>query len=207
MPEIRVSFSIDQPADRVWQFFQDLPAVAACMPGLTLDGASGPESLRGRLRVKLGPVVAAFEGEGRIVEADAAARRGKAVGKGVDRKGGSRAAAEVSYQLTETAPAETRVEITSSFNLTGALAQMGRTGIFQDVANELTAQFANALRAQLAHSGAAPAPGPTVGGGTPASAPPTADMSGGTLFLAALRGQLRRILAALGRLFGRPRDR
>ena len=40
-----------------------------------------------------------------------------------------------------------------SIRLSGALAQIGRSGIVQDVANHLAAQFSERLREKLARSG------------------------------------------------------
>ena len=42
------------------------------------------------------------------------------------------------------------VEINADIKLSGALAQMGRTGIVRDVAAQITEQFAESLRATLA---------------------------------------------------------
>ena len=70
MPDIEASFSIDQPASRVWDFFQDVPEVVTCMPGTELLAQPGEATYTGKVTVKLGPVTAAFEGEATIVEAD-----------------------------------------------------------------------------------------------------------------------------------------
>ena len=46
MPEIAQSFDIDQPPETVWRFFQDVPRVVTCMPGLEYGGlkADAPDS-------------------------------------------------------------------------------------------------------------------------------------------------------------------
>jgi carbon monoxide dehydrogenase subunit G len=158
MPEIALHFEIDQPPDTVWRFFQDVPRVVTCMPGLEYGGAgagdSGAETHRGKVRIKLGPVSAAFEGEATILETDAAARSARIDGKGIDKRGGSRASASVVYRIAENG-AGSRVEISADIKLSGALAQMGRTGIVQDVAAQITEQFADSLRATLAAEAAA----------------------------------------------------
>ena len=158
MPEIAQSFEIDQPPDTVWRFFQDVPRVVACMPGLEYGGIAAGEGdseiHRGKVRIKLGPVSAAFEGEAAILEADPTARSARIEGKGIDKKGGSRASASVVYKILENGGGS-RVQLDAEIKLSGALAQMGRTGIVQDVAAQITEQFAESLRATLAAETAA----------------------------------------------------
>lgn len=148
MPEVSQSFDIAQPVERVWAFFQDVPQVVTCMPGLELTGQTGENAYQGKVRMRLGPITAAFEGEATILEADAAARSARIEARGIDRKGGSRASAAVVYTLAATG-AGTTVTLAGDIKLTGALGQIGRTGIIQDVAAQLTAQFAEALRTKL----------------------------------------------------------
>ncbi|MEE8172747.1 MAG: SRPBCC family protein [Alphaproteobacteria bacterium] len=159
MPEIVQFFEINQPPETVWRFFQDVPRVVACMPGLEYGGVrteeSGGEIHRGTVRIKLGPVSAAFEGEATILETNDAARTARIEGKGIDKRGGSRASASVVYKIVENG-AGSRVQLDAEIKLSGALAQMGRTGIVQDVAAQITEQFAESLRATLAAEAAEP---------------------------------------------------
>ncbi len=156
MPEIAQSFEIDQPPETVWRFFQDVPRVVTCMPGLEYGGlkadAPGSEIHRGKVRIRLGPVSAAFEGEAAILESDEGARTARIEGKGIDKRGGSRASASVVYKIIENGSGS-RVQLDADIKLSGALAQMGRTGIVQDVATQITEQFAASLRATLAADG------------------------------------------------------
>ena len=152
MPDIEASFSIDQPAHRVWDFFQDVPAVVTCMPGTELLAQPGEATYTGKVTVKLGPVTAAFEGEATIVETDHDSRSARIEASGIDRRGGSRAKASIAYEVREQ-DGGTQVKLHGSIRLSGALAQIGRSGIVQDVANHLTAQFAARLHEKLARGG------------------------------------------------------
>ena len=178
MPEIEQSFDIDQPPEKVWRFFQDVPCVVTCMPGLEYGGlkadAPGSEIHRGKVRITLGPVSAAFEGEAAILESDDGARSARIEGKGIDKRGGSRASASVVYKIVENGGGS-RVQLDADIKLSGALAQMGRTGIVQDVAAQITEQFAASLRAMLAADGdaqTAAVDAELAGAKAPASAPP-----------------------------------
>ncbi|MDA0230408.1 MAG: SRPBCC family protein [Proteobacteria bacterium] len=177
MPEISQSFEIDQPPETVWRFFQDVPRVVTCMPGLEYAGlkadTADSETHRGKVRIKLGPVSAAFEGEAAILESDETARSARIEGKGIDKRGGSRASASVVYKIVENG-AGSRVQLDADIKLSGALAQMGRTGIVQDVAAQITEQFAASLRATLAADGdaqTAATGAEATGGEAPTSAP------------------------------------
>jgi carbon monoxide dehydrogenase subunit G len=192
--EIAQSFDIDQPPQAVWRFFQDVPRVVSCMPGLEYGGPKDDEAdsniHRGKVRIKLGPVSAAFEGEAAILEADDAALTARIEGKGIDKKGGSRASASVVYKIVENGGGS-RVQLDADIKLSGALAQMGRTGIVQDVAAHITEQFAESLRATLAAE-ATPANGQTAAPSPPAVAE---EIRGDTLMLKII---WRRIKALFG---------
>ena len=149
MPDIEASFDIDQPAHRVWILFQDVPEVVTCMPGTELLGRTGESTYTGKVTVKLGPVTAAFEGEATIAGVDHGARTAQIEASGIDRQGNNRAKASVVYEIHE-GDNGSQVRLHGSIRLTGTLAQMGRGGIIQDVANHLTAQFAERLRDKLA---------------------------------------------------------
>ena len=45
---IKSDFEVPQPVDEVWGFFQDIPGVAACLPGAEIDHRSVPTSTRAR---------------------------------------------------------------------------------------------------------------------------------------------------------------
>jgi len=203
MQQISESFTVPQSADRVWEAFQDVPRVVTCMPGLEYLGETGPDTHAGRVKMKLGPISANFEGQATFVKVDPAARTAELEARGSDKKGGSQARADVVYQIEETGPGESRVTLSGTIRLTGALAHLGRSSIVKDVARHLTEQFAASLRLMLAESAAGEpaASGATeVSGDTPASpsespAPPMNKqaISGFAVLKAILQGWLRRV--------------
>jgi carbon-monoxide dehydrogenase small subunit len=121
---LRQSFIVDHPRERVFAFFAQLDEVVACMPGAALTEAPRDGHVRGRLRIKLGPIAADFAGEAQV-ERDPARHRGAIRGRGRDSRTNSAASGEVSYGLfEEKARAATRVDIEIGYALTGALAQL-----------------------------------------------------------------------------------
>jgi uncharacterized protein len=146
--EITEQFSVPQSADAVWAMFDDIPSVVACMPGVELTEQVDDQRIRGRMQVKLGPMQPAFEGEATI-ERDEGSRQGVIRAKGVDKRGGSRAEAVVTYKLADHG-AGTLVDIVADVKLAGQLAQFGRSGILRDVSARLTSEFTRCLEAKLA---------------------------------------------------------
>ena len=191
--KIRVNFSVEHPIRPVWDFLQDAPAVIACIPGSEYLGRKGEDVHRARVRVKIGPIAAAFEGEGMIVDADAEALTGGIRGKGVDKQGGSRASLTAVYRLTGDDGA-TRVDVEADIRLAGALAQIGRTGILQDVAEHLTGRFAEEMHRRI---GAAAEPGQDPGQ-DPAPGTRNGGIGGFGLVMAVLRRVLKRLFGTRG---------
>jgi carbon monoxide dehydrogenase subunit G len=152
---VRISqeFTVGRPLADVWAFFQDVPAVARCMPGAELTGDQGHGLYAGKVKVRLGPFGASFEGEARVVP-DPATCSGRVEGKGVDKRGGSRTRMVMDYRL-EAVPGGTRVTVDADVTLAGAIAQFGRTGLMQEAANILVQDFSAALEARLAPAAAA----------------------------------------------------
>ncbi len=167
---IEQQLQVSRPPDEVWEFLKDVPAVAACIPGAELTDIAADNTFRGAFRLKVGPLSAKLEGEGRL-ERDDAARTGKIEGKGVDRRGGSRVSATMSYQV-EPAADGTRVLVVADLTLAGQLSQIGRTGLIEDVAKRLTEEFSQALAKRLAETSSTASA--AAGTSSTASAPPPA---------------------------------
>jgi carbon monoxide dehydrogenase subunit G len=205
MQEISESFTVPQSAERVWTIFQDVPKVVTCMPGLEYLGEPEPGTHSGRVKMKLGPINANFEGKATFTKIDPDARVAELEASGADKKAGSQARAGVTYAIEETGPEESTVTLSGTIKLTGALANLGRSSIVKDVAKHLTEQFAANLRQMLAdapagagadtestaaeQAGAEPARAePT----KPAPAKPAEAISGFALFKVIVMGWLRR---------------
>ncbi len=152
------SFVVHRPPAEVWRMFADLPAVTACLPGAALT-EQDERSAKGSMRVKLGPVAAAFAGSASI-ERDATAMRGLIRGAGQDQRSGSRTRGEVAYTLSpENAGRDTRVSLVVEYNLQGMLAQFSRTTLVQELGRRLVADFARNLNRSLQEAGGALAAG------------------------------------------------
>lgn len=142
-------FTVARPIEDVWAFFQDIPAVADCLPGAELKEQTGEDTYAGGLSVKLGPMTAAFEGEATI-EPDDDNKAATISGKGVDKRGGSRGQVKLAYGLESQGAEETKVDIDADIMLSGPAAQFGRTGLINEISKRLIDDFVACIEAKLA---------------------------------------------------------
>lgn len=187
--KIQNSFTVVQPLDVVWQFFHDAPKVTACFPGAEYRGPAGDDTHVGRVSVKVGPFQANFEGEA-IVRYQDELKTVHLEGKGVDRKGASRGKMTMDCRLVGDGDA-TRVEVEADVQLSGSIAQFGRTGLIKDVAGVLTADFVRNAEATLTASPHTDAVSPPAGGQAPGR-----PIRGLRLLLASLWSWIRRFFVA-----------
>lgn len=178
------SFTVAHSPAKVFALFDDIAAVASCLPGATLTGTPRPERVEGAIKVKIGPISANFDGAARV-ERDEAHLAGRIIGIGNDQRNRSTTQGEIRYRLLpEGDGAATRVELAIGYSLTGMLAQVGRSGLVRDLAARLVGEFAANLDRRLS------------GDTTTASA--AADLDGFSLIFGLLRARAARLLRRLG---------
>ena len=167
-------FNVAHPPEQVFAMFDDIAAVAACLPGASLTAPPKPERVEGAIRVRIGPIAATFQGAARV-ERNPADMSGHIVGIGSDRRSRSSTQGEIRYRLV---PIEqgTRVDLSIGYTLTGMLAQVGRPGLVRDLAARLTAEFAGNLDRRLS--------------GTPLAEAAPAELNGTALLFGLLRARV-----------------
>jgi carbon-monoxide dehydrogenase small subunit len=142
-------FTVAHAPAKVFALFDDIAAVASCLPGATLVGTPRPERVEGAIRVKIGPISANFNGAARV-ERNEADLAGRILGIGSDQRSRSTTQGEIRYRLVpQDDGAVTRVELSIGYSLTGMLAQVGRSGLVRDLAARLVAEFAGNLDRRL----------------------------------------------------------
>jgi len=170
---IKNGFEVAEPVEKVWQFFDNIPQVATCLPGTELTENLGNDKYAGRVAIRMGPVRLQFAGTADITERDEAARRIVVHATGAEEKGRGQASMIVTATLAR-AGRGTRVDVSQDLQLAGAAAQYGR-GMISDVTSVLMHDFAVNLQdrieriergesaEQIAASSATPARGFTLG--------------------------------------------
>ncbi|WP_129669511.1 SRPBCC family protein [Phytoactinopolyspora endophytica] len=148
-------FTVPVPVDDAWKALLDVPRVAPCMPGATLDEFDG-ETFSGSVKVKLGPINLLYKGHGRFAETDEAGHRLVMEASGKESRGSGTAAATVTATM-EAEGDTTKVNVTTDLKITGRPAQFGR-GMINDVGAKLLGQFSDCLATTLGASQAAAEP-------------------------------------------------
>ncbi len=144
---INQSFDIDQPVDQVWKFFDDIPLVAACIPGADLTNQVGDDHYEGDVIISAGPVKLEFSGAVKIKERDEARKALVLDAAGADKKG--RGAANMLMTIAlKPLGASTKVDISMDLAISGAAAQYGR-GLVADVTGVLVDQTATSMKARI----------------------------------------------------------
>ncbi len=145
---INNDFEVAQPVAKVWEFFGDIPRVAACLPGAELTETLGDDKYGGQVAVRMGPVRLQFAGTAEITQRDEAAKRIVVHATGAEQRGRGQASMDVTATLS-VAGRGTKVAVAQDLQLSGAAAQYGR-GMISDVTAVLMRDFSANLASQIA---------------------------------------------------------
>jgi len=144
---ITQSFEMDQPIDQVWEFFDNIPLVAACIPGADLTNQVGEDEYQGDVTISAGPVKLEFTGAVKIKSRDNARKVIVLDAAGADKKGRGAANALLDVSLHPLGGA-TRVNLSMDLAISGAAAQYGR-GLVKDFTGVLVNQTAGSMKMRM----------------------------------------------------------
>ncbi|MEO6012527.1 MAG: SRPBCC family protein [Devosia sp.] len=147
--KIEEIFVIDAPVDAVWAFISDPAKVVTCLPGAELMNVVDDKTYEGKVKVKVGPIVAQYKGVARIEALDAVARTIRVVGEGKEMTGAGLAKAGMVGAVEAAPGGGTRVSVNADVDIKGKLAQFGG-GLIQEVARQIFKQFADNMQLALA---------------------------------------------------------
>ncbi len=159
--EVKVDkrYPIDVDPARAWVVLKDLRSVAICMPGADLTEEVDPAHFRGKVKLKVGPATADFDGNVAMLAVDDARRQIHLNAKGAD-KGGSSAAMDLTALIETTEnPAACVLVGRADVIVNGKFAQFGGRMMGQ-VSDMVLGQFAGNFAAAAA---ALPVPGAGAG--------------------------------------------
>ncbi len=193
---IENSFEVAADPDEVYRFLQDAHNVAACFPGAELVEDLGDDSYKGKVKIKVGPVTAAYQGVAKVVERDEVARTSVLLADGKDTRGAGTAKARATMRVTP-AGEGANVVLATDLTISGKLAQFGR-GIMADVSGRMVGELASRVRQRIEHG--EPAVEPAAAETAPVSTSPVAEvpaMKASALLRVVLAGILERWAARL----------
>jgi uncharacterized protein len=159
--ELVNEFVVNKSVDETWPILTDLERIAPCMPGAQLTEVEG-DIYRGLVKIKVGPIGASFNGQASFVERDDANHRAVLKADGRDSKGNGNASALITATLEAVTATTARCRVTTDLNITGKIAQFGRSAL-PDISGRLITQFADNLNAMIDTPAAASAGGSATG--------------------------------------------
>ncbi len=153
--KIEHEFTVAAPIQRAWDVLTDIPGIVPCMPGAQLVGhdqdESGADVYRGKVKVKIGPVVSEYAGTATFLEKDDEAHRAVIDAKGRDSRGAGNAAAGIVITLRSSGSGDdekTTVSLDTDLKISGKIAQFG-SSMIREVSEKLLGQFVACLEGQL----------------------------------------------------------
>ena len=111
-------FTVPASIDEAWAFLLDVPRVAPCLPGATVEPGDEEGAYKGAMKVKIGPITASYKGTVKIQEADEANHKVAMRAQAKDARGQGTAAATITSTMEETAEG-TKVNVVTDMRVTG----------------------------------------------------------------------------------------
>lgn len=193
--ELKNELVVQAPLQQAWPLLLDVASIAECVPGGELVEKIDDRSFKGRVSVKLGPILLTFEGIANFTEIDEANHRTRVEARGSDKKGRGTAQADLVMQLIPNG-AFTKVSIVTDLQLAGSVAQYGRaSGLLAEVSQHLLDDFSENLNRRIRNS---PAPGDVDNVGQhPVVTSTATPISAWTIVVRTLSSSLMRLLKKL----------
>ena len=145
---INESFTVNAPVERVWRFLTSPQDVVRCLPGAELTEVLSEREYAGRVKVKVGPVTAAYAGKATLTEVDDTARHMTLVGEGRETGGSGTAKMTMRGSVVPHAAGGSDVNVNAAIDIAGKVMQFGR-GLVESVSQQLFKQFVEQARSYL----------------------------------------------------------
>jgi uncharacterized protein len=145
------SFAVNAPADRVWDFLMDIPAMAGCIPGASDVAQVSDDTYDATVTARIGPISARFGCRISVTNLDPTAHTGTVDVSGRDSKLGGSVKAHMQMSMTET-DGSTSVHIVSDVDVMGRIGQYGH-GMLTKRADAMLTEFADCARSRLEDQG------------------------------------------------------
>ncbi|HEY2440158.1 MAG TPA: SRPBCC family protein [Solirubrobacteraceae bacterium] len=135
MVELDHPFTTSKPIDESWNAILDLERLVPCVEGGSVIEATGPESVKAQIKVKMGAMSMKFTGTVSVIEQDAENHRAVMQVKSREAGGQGHANAEVVFTL-----ADGGGQVHTAAQITGKAASMGE-GVVSTVLDALIKDF------------------------------------------------------------------
>jgi uncharacterized protein len=139
MVELDHSYSNGKPIEHNWETILDLEKLVSCVEGGSVTEATGPESVKAQIKVKMGAMSLTYAGTVTVIEQDPAQHRAVLQVKSRETKGQGHANADVTFSLSDGGGT-----IHTAAQITGKAASMGE-GVMTSVLDALIRSFTERL--------------------------------------------------------------
>lgn len=145
---IEQNVTIPAPAEKVWDFMMDVPAVSTCVPGIEEVTEISPDNYRGVIGIRVGPIGLKLHGKVALVEQDRENWRARMDVEATDRKIPGAVTAKATMTLTPRDDGQTDVAIHTDASILGKLGQFGQA-VIRKKADQILAEFASNMSKKL----------------------------------------------------------
>src|SRR3954468_13446397 len=147
---IHNEITVQAPADELFAFLSDVERVGPCLPGASIEGRDG-DDYAGRMKVKVGPINATYQGKLRFVELDKEARRAVMRARADEVNGQGNAEASITTEVEE-AGEDSVIRMDTDLQMRGKVAQFGR-GAMEKISQRMFEEFARNIERQFDGNG------------------------------------------------------
>ena len=148
---IQNEIEIAAPPDELFDILSDPERVAPCMPGASLESREGDDAYEGTVKLKVGPITAAYQGTLHFVELDRENRRAVMRASGQETNGQGNAEATITATVSGS-DSQSVLGMETDMEVRGKAAQFGR-GVLGNVSQKILQQFARNLESQVLAAG------------------------------------------------------
>lgn len=145
--------TIAAPAEKVWDFMMDVPAVSTCVPGVEEVNEISVDQYKGVIGVKVGPIGLKLQGKVTLVERDRENWQARMDVEATDRKIPGNVNAKATMKLTPRDDGQTDVFIHTDASILGKLGQFGQA-VIRKKADQIVAEFASNMSKKLSEESA-----------------------------------------------------
>ena len=150
---IHNEITLQAPPDELFAFLSDVERVGPCLPGATIEGKDG-EDYAGRMKVKVGPINATYQGKLRFLELDKDARRAVMRARAEEVNGQGNAEASITTEVEQADGGNSVIRMDTDLQIRGKVAQFGR-GAMEKISQRMFEQFAGNIEEAFNGNGAA----------------------------------------------------
>jgi carbon monoxide dehydrogenase subunit G len=145
--QLENSFTVGAPPERVFAYLLDVNKIVGCVPGAELSEVVDPNTFKGKVKVKVGPITVAYNGTAKIAERNPVEHSATLEAEGRETTGPGSARAKAFMSVTAD-PAGSLVKIVTDYSVAGRVAQFGR-GVMEDVSRRIVNEMAACIKANV----------------------------------------------------------